>query len=101
MVGNMRRHITTLAVLTQLAAAFNCSIEPLYVDIHKRAVHGTPVFQWGSFIGIGSPAQNQSVWPSLTQNETTFAGSNFCASSNVTNCPDATGGHFNIEDSTT
>jgi hypothetical protein len=75
--------------------ALNCSIPPVYVDIHLRAVNGTPdenVFQYGSFVGVGSPAQNQSIWPSLRQNETTFALKGFCQSSKLANCDFSTGG---------
>lgn len=85
-------------LLVRLGYGFNCSITPIYVDIHKRAVHGSSIFQYGAFIGVGTPAQNQSIWPSLRHNETSFASSDFCSNSNLTDCIDSTGGNvqFNL-----
>lgn len=86
--------------LVHYALAFDCKILPVYVDIHKRAVHGTEVFEYGTFIGLGTPAQNQSLWPSLLQNETTIADIDFCQSNNLT-CLNSTGGLFETDQSST
>ncbi|QDS68605.1 hypothetical protein FKW77_001142 [Venturia effusa] len=86
-----------VSLVDSLLAA-NCSIKPVYVDIHKRAVNGTSAFPYGSFIGVGNPFQNQSIWPSLRRNETSFASSQFCSNSSLTNCLGSTGGnvHYNL-----
>ncbi|KAF2672984.1 acid protease [Microthyrium microscopicum] len=99
----MNEQILSNALLGKMAKIFigSVALTPLYVDIHKREVHGTPIFQYGSFIGIGAPAQNQSVWPSLTQNELSFAASTFCFNSNLTNCSTSTGGDFDPAQSIT
>ncbi|KAH9876017.1 hypothetical protein IAQ61_003482 [Plenodomus lingam] len=84
----------------QLTVAFNCSEDKwVYVDIHKRAVHDSPVFQYGSFIGLATPAQNQSLWPSLSQNHTSLAAQDYCKNSTLRNCDRSTGGFFNSQDS--
>ncbi|KAF9641475.1 putative peptidase a1 protein [Lasiodiplodia theobromae] len=87
--------------LLPAALALNCSIPPVYVDIHMRAVHGTGVQQYGSFLGMGTPAQNLSLWPSLTQNETSVASDQFCEHSKLENCRDNTGGIVDVTDSPT
>lgn len=88
-------------LFVQSTDAFNCSKKPIYVDIHKRAVHDSPVFQYGSFIGLGTPAQNQSLWPSLAQNHTSFASHVYCKdNSTLKNCDRSTGGFFNHQEST-
>ncbi|KAI9822503.1 MAG: hypothetical protein M1827_000222 [Pycnora praestabilis] len=94
----------SLVLVTSLIGsvfAFNCSIPPVYVDIHKRAVHGTNDFEYGMFMGLGTPAQNQSLWLSLSSNETSVADVNFCQQGNITDCPDGTGGFFEPGLSTT
>ena len=88
------------ASLVKSLLAANCSIAPIYVDIHKRVVHGSNQEQYGSFIGVGNPFQNQSIWPSLRRNETSFASAGFCSSSNLTNCLDSTGGNVDYNAST-
>ncbi len=85
--------------LAQVAFSFNCSIPPTYVDIHKRTVntpadHGSEVFQYGAFVGYGTPAQNFSLWPSFTHNETTFAAGDFCTDESSANCVDNTHGTY-------
>ncbi|KAF2467883.1 acid protease [Lindgomyces ingoldianus] len=94
-------YFSATVLFSQSTVAFNCSKPPIYVDIHKRAVHGTDRFQYGSFIGVGSPAQNQSLWPSLSQNTTSFASSSYC-NNNTTlkNCSVSTGGFFDVSLST-
>jgi hypothetical protein len=92
--------LLSLALLfIQTSWAFNCQISPVYVDIHLRAVHGTEDFEYGSFVGFGTPAQNQSLWPSITSNETSIADINFCQHSKFPNCQNSTGGFFNIDQS--
>jgi hypothetical protein len=94
--------IISLAALASSVFGFNCSIPPIYVDIHKRAVSGTDVFQYGSFVGVGSPAQNQSLLPSLRQDETSVASSDFCHRNNsLADCDHATRGFFDSSQSTT
>jgi hypothetical protein len=99
MFGRMMR-LGTLVLLVRSAWALNCSIEPLYVDIHYRDVSGSSEQQYGTYVGIGSPPQNQTLWPSLTQNETSFASPYFCANSNLTDCINSNGGVFNPSAST-
>ncbi|TLD35477.1 acid protease [Venturia nashicola] len=89
-----------LMSLVESILAANCSIPPVYVDIHKRVVNGTDAFPYGSFIGVGNPFQNQSIWPSLRRNETSFASSEFCSNSNLTNCMGSTGGNVKYNLST-
>jgi hypothetical protein len=98
----MTRLCATLlfASLVESILAANCSIAPIYVDIHKRVVDGSNVEQYGSFIGVGNPFQNQSIWPSLRRNETSFASAVFCSNSNLTNCLDSTGGNVDYNAST-
>ncbi|KAH0542271.1 hypothetical protein FGG08_003298 [Glutinoglossum americanum] len=86
-------HLLFLTIISTTTWAFNCSIPPIYVDIHKRAVHGMVAFQYGSFVGIGTPAQNQSMWVSLRSNETAVAAQDFCANSDLPGC-DARGAYF-------
>lgn len=93
--------VLLLASLLESVLAANCSVPPIYVDIHKRAVtHGTELEQYGSFIGVGSPFQNQSLWPSLRRNETSFAALSFCAHSNLTDCVNSDGGAVDFNAST-
>ncbi|KAL1644393.1 hypothetical protein SLS58_004307 [Diplodia intermedia] len=86
--------------LLPASLALNCSIPPVYVDIHMRAVHGTGVEQYGSFLGMGTPAQNLSLWPSLIQNETSVAAEQFCQRSKLANCRDNTNGIVDVTEST-
>ncbi|PSN74060.1 acid protease [Corynespora cassiicola Philippines] len=92
--------LSVAVLLIQTTVAFNCSKAPIYVDIHKRAVQDSTVFQYGSFIGIGgtiekNTAQNQSLWPSLSQNHTSFASRSYCDNSTLRDCIVSTGGFFN------
>ncbi|KAF2488357.1 acid protease [Lophium mytilinum] len=87
-------YFLSASVLFAQSTAFNCSKAPIYVDIHKRAVHGTDVFQYGSFIGVGNPAQNQSLWPSLIRNHTVITDSHYCDHSSLSNCAQSTRGNF-------
>lgn len=95
-------YFSAAVLFIQSTEAFNCSKKPIYVDIHKRAVHDSPIFQYGSFIGLGTPAQNQSLWPSIAQNYTSFASHDYCGdNSTLKDCDKSTGGFFNTQDSTT
>lgn len=94
-------YLSATVLLAQSTVASNCTKKPIYVDIHKRAVHDSPVFQYGSFIGLGTPAQNQSLWPSLQQNHTSFASSDYCKdNTTLRNCDRSTGGFFSPQEST-
>ncbi|EXJ60993.1 hypothetical protein A1O7_05146 [Cladophialophora yegresii CBS 114405] len=69
------------------AAQNSCSIIPIYVDFHDRAVDGGINMQYGLFAGIGFPvSQNQSLWPSLSSNETTVASLDYCSNSPFADC---------------
>ncbi|KAF2685144.1 acid protease [Lentithecium fluviatile CBS 122367] len=100
-MASLAFYLAVSVLLAQNTDAFNCSKAPIYVDIHKRAVHDSPVFQYGSFIGVGTPAQNHSLWPSLSQNHTSFAAHTYCGNSTLRDCDKSTGGFFNSQDSTT
>jgi hypothetical protein len=93
--------LVTILSLAQVAFSFNCSIPPIYVDISKRAVHGSDLLQYGLFAGLGTPSQNFSLWPSLTHNETAFATTDFCTSESPSNCINTTHGFFQQELSST
>ncbi|CAI6298799.1 unnamed protein product [Periconia digitata] len=99
-MASLTFYIGATVLFAQSTLAFNCSRPPVYVDIHKRAVHDSPVFQYGSFIGVGSPAQNHSLWPSLSQNHTSFASLSYCSNSTLKDCDRSTGGFFQPRDST-
>ncbi len=76
-----------LLFVSAVAAQNNCSITPIYVDFHARAVDGGVSEQYGLFTGIGSPAsQNLSQWPSFSHNETTVGGLEYCSSSPFKDC---------------
>jgi hypothetical protein len=102
-------YLSVTVLFTQSTVAFNCSRLPVYVDIHKRAVHSSTTFQYGSFIGVGNglenavAAQNQSLWPSLSQNYTSFADVDYCdgGKSSLKSCEVSTGGFFRTQDSQT
>lgn len=97
----MHSIISVILVASTTVLAFDCSVPPIYVDIHKRAVRGTDVFQYGSFVGVGTPSQNQSLWPSLSHNETTVAFASYCGRSDLPNCRQNTRGEFDTVESST
>ncbi|KAI9839058.1 MAG: hypothetical protein M1837_002276 [Sclerophora amabilis] len=76
------------------ALSFNCSIDPIYVDIHYRRVHDVEVEAWGSFVGLGTATQNLSLPISLSHNETSVADAGFCKDSGLRDCETSTGGFF-------
>ncbi|KAH6638951.1 aspartic peptidase domain-containing protein [Boeremia exigua] len=94
--------LSATVLFAQSTVAFNCSIKPIYVDIHKRVVHESTAFQYGSFIGVGTaPAQNHSLWPSLSQNHMSFGALKYCENSKLANCTASTGGFYDSNRSTT
>lgn len=95
--------IFLLLILTHLPSnqAQNCHIPPIYVDVHDRSVIGSSSEQYGSFIGIGSRSQNQSLWPTFSRNETVIADIHFCEHSNISNCANNTRGFFDSTASST
>jgi hypothetical protein len=96
-------HVLLFSTLTvSMAHAFNCSIPPIYVDMHKRAVHGTSAFEYGTFIGVGTAAQNQSLFPSIRFNETALTDIGYCNGNGTGfGCKDnTTGGFFEKSQST-
>ena len=93
--------LAAVFLFSGVSLAANCSTPPIYVDIHQRTVHGTAELEYGSYVGVGTPAQNQSLWPSLRQNETSFAHEDFCAHSNFLNCSMRTGGFVDPSQSAT
>ncbi|RMZ88448.1 hypothetical protein DV736_g4327, partial [Chaetothyriales sp. CBS 134916] len=76
------------------AAATNCSAGPVYVDFHSRVVDGGFNYQYGLFAGIGTQSQNQSMWPSLLDNETYLASTDFCDNTKYQSCRNETHGVF-------
>ncbi|KIX99303.1 uncharacterized protein Z520_04879 [Fonsecaea multimorphosa CBS 102226] len=78
---------TLLLLVAVVAAQNNCSIVPIYVDFHVRAVDGGVNEQYGLFTGAGFPvSQNMSHWPSLSNNETTVASLDYCTNSPFEDC---------------
>jgi hypothetical protein len=80
--------IFSAAGLIASTIAFDCSIYPIYIDIHDRRVATSEIEEYGTFIGIGTPSQNQSLWPALSHNETTLASTQFCSQGSSSNCRD-------------
>lgn len=94
------RTLSYIVFFAGLSHTFDCSIPPIYIDVHTRAVHELSSFQYGSFFGVGTPAQNLSLWPSLEHNETTVVDLNICDGNKAAACGNRTGGLFAKEDST-
>ncbi|KAI9802325.1 MAG: hypothetical protein M1833_001831 [Piccolia ochrophora] len=86
--------VAVLALLTRATVSFNCSIRPIYVDFHVRPVHGSNDLEYGTFIGFGTPSQNESLAVSLNHNETSIADVDFCKQSTLFNCSSSSGGTF-------
>ncbi|KAF1809625.1 acid protease [Eremomyces bilateralis CBS 781.70] len=93
-MAGLKKAVPFTLLIASTVLAFDCSKPPIYVDIHKRAVRGTNILQYGSFIGFGTPSQNQSLFPSLRQNETSVASGDFCGRSQLRNCEGETHGTF-------
>lgn len=60
-------------------------------------------YSYGLFIGAGTGSQKQSLWPSLSHNETRLASHEFCGQNSPANCADPkyTHGHYGSDASTT
>ncbi|RMZ80238.1 hypothetical protein DV738_g2904, partial [Chaetothyriales sp. CBS 135597] len=84
----------SLALAANEAATSSCSTGPVFIDFHYRAVDGGINYQYGLFSGVGTQSQNQSMWPSLVNNETYLAGADFCDASNYDFCRNETHGVF-------
>ncbi|KAK4938355.1 hypothetical protein LTR10_021154 [Elasticomyces elasticus] len=84
-----------LLLLASAVVANNCTIQPVYVDFHNRAVDGGITFQYGLFTGIGSPiSQNLSQWPSLSNNETSVGSLDYCSTSPFQTCVNQSHGFY-------
>ncbi|KAI9757522.1 MAG: hypothetical protein M4579_003435 [Chaenotheca gracillima] len=97
----MSLSLLALGLFVGQTLSFNCSVTPIYVDIHTRAVHNVESFEWGSFVGFGSPSQNMSLPVSLSNNETSVAEDGFCQHSKLSQCQNSTGGFLETRLSTT
>jgi hypothetical protein len=83
-----------LALFLPTVLADDCGIHPVFVDYHARLVDGGLSYQYGLFVGVGTNSQNQSLWPSLVNNETTFSGVHFCENSPDDRCANETHGYY-------
>ena len=83
-----------LILFVSAALAANCSVGPVFVDIHSRETDDNFNFQYGLFIGVGTPSQNQSLWPSLGHNESTFSDDAYCNTSPFAQCSNQTHGFY-------
>lgn len=84
-----------ILLLTSIVfAQDNCSLTPIYVDFHDRRVDGGISEQYGLFTGVGTPSQNLSQWPSLSNNETTVGALDYCTRSPVADCIELSHGFY-------
>jgi hypothetical protein len=79
---------------SMVLAADDCTITPIYVDYHNRLVDGGLNYQYGLFMGVGTQSQNQSLWPSLSNNETYLSSTSYCDDSTWSKCINETHGYF-------
>lgn len=87
--------LARLVLLASVVVANNCTIQPVYVDFHNRAVDGGITFQYGLFTGIGSTiSQNLSQWPSLSNNETSVGSLDYCSTTPFQNCVNQSHGFY-------
>lgn len=96
--------LTWLALSSAVFAQDECDngVTPIYIDFHDRHVNNSlEQIQYGLFVGVGTPSQNQSLWPSLMHNETTFSSPGLCDNSNNPRCLEQTHGAYRPEDSGT
>ena len=84
--------LLTYAAIT--LAANDCTTTPIFVDFHDRCVDNCFTVQYGLFIGFGTPFQNESLWPSLSYNETTLAGVDYCSEGSSVTCENQTHGVY-------
>lgn len=75
-----------LLVLSLAVAQDSCSLTPIYLDFHDRRVDGGLSLQYGLFTGVGTPSQNLSQWPSLSNNETTVSSLDYCSGAAFQDC---------------
>jgi len=84
--------------ISAVVAQNNCSITPIFVDFHDRAVDGGINEQYGLFTGIGNPiSQNLSQWPSFSNNETTIGNLEYCSNSVFEDCISRSHGFYEPE----
>lgn len=77
-------------------------LKPVYIDFHDRNVsNNNQNNQYGLFIGIGTPSQNQSLWPSISHSEMTFSSPELCDNNDNSGCREQTHGFYSPEDSET
>ena len=96
--------LTWLVLSSAVLAQDECEngVTPIYIDFHDRNVNNSETqIQYGLFVGVGTPSQNQSLWPSLMHNETTFSSPALCDTSNNPTCLEQTHGTYRPEDSDT
>lgn len=95
--------VAAILLISAALAQDSCDgVQPVYVDFHDRNVNNSEHrIQYGLFIGVGTPFQNQSLWPSIRRNETTFSGPDFCDGSGLATCSEQTHGTYKPEDSDT
>lgn len=96
--------LTWLAISSTVFGQDECEngIKPIYIDFHDRHVNNSlSQIQYGLFVGVGTPSQNQSLWPSLMHNETTFSSPDFCDNSDNPKCQEQTHGVYRPESSDT
>lgn len=91
----MAAFLAAFLFVSVVMAQNNCSITPIYVDFHDRAVDGGASEQYGLFTGIGNPtSQNLSLWPSFSNNETTVGSLEYCADSPFGDCISQSHGYY-------
>ncbi|RVX72999.1 hypothetical protein B0A52_03352 [Exophiala mesophila] len=78
--------LATLILLSLVSAQNQCHHTPIYLDFHDRRVDTDKSFQYGLFAGVGTPSQNLSQWPSISHNEMTIAGPDYCTDSPFEDC---------------
>ena len=94
----MAAFLGALLFASVVGASNNCTIQPIFVDFHVRAVDGGVSEQYGLFTGVGSTAsQNLSLWPSFSNNETTVGGLEYCTGSRFADCINHSHGFYSPE----
>lgn len=83
-----------LLLSSAVVAQDGCSQTPIYLDFHDRRVDGGISVQYGLFTGIGTPSQNLSQWPSLSNNETYVASLDYCTGSAFEDCLELSHGFY-------
>jgi len=85
---------SVLLLSSAVVAQDSCSQTPIYLDFHDRRVDSGTGLQYGLFTGIGTPSQNLSQWPSLSNNETTVASLDYCTGSPFEDCLEFSHGFY-------